>query len=919
MSGRSLAVKVLHPHLIGDSKATSRFIQERHVLSRVSHANVVEVIELVAEGDQLSIVMELVEGGDLKQLHQRARPLPSEAVTMVARIADALAALHAAGVVHRDLKPANVLIHQTEDGPVPKITDFGLSRLVEEGMSQSSAAVGTPLYMAPEAVALAATAGPPADVYALGIMLYELLVGQPPFVGGGTMAILRAHTEEVPPRIEGVPADLQSIVRQTLAKDAAARPTAAELRDRLREAVGAVDDTVPPRAVPDVDLHDSETIARIGPLAAVDDADMTVAVAPLAPSRLVVLPERRIGPWPAERVMIAAATTVAALVLVGVLVAVKVTGGSDVKPDAFSFAFDPALVGEVGIASRHWSLSSDGKVLTGDLLVSNGGKEPLTLDHVEVLPESVAADIGDVRFDPRPAELLADDRAAVLTVDTLDPGARVTFTYTADLAGGEASLERLTALAQDQMAAEKAFYDKQENADREEPESLDIASLTVTPDAVTLDVGGEQELVVTGTLADGSPAPPEALTAAAWSSGDPSIAAMVGNRVIALAPGGTTLTAQVGEANGFVTLLVNQPLPEVVAGPVIRSSGGGRATGDGSAAGATGDGASTGGATGGAPGGGATEAATGDAPVVGPVDKPVDKPVVTAPSAPGPISVNQNGLNGVSLAWSSPANDGGAAVDLYEVRPQGGAARSTSGTSMSFEGLAYATTYRFEARAHNSAGWGPWGGTSAGYLTAERPGVPTLSTPVASNITETTATISFTSSLCTTADYHLSGGPGHTSPGWPRAWQLGTSCWFDHGWKFTGLTPGTTYTVTIDVKDTGGGSYSTRTMSFRTPGGPQPPPSFFEIIGVTDTTVTVAAGGDPCATMTISSSAGQTVTTPCTSSYTYTFTGLKPGTRYLFTMTGQTADKVVGGGPLDATTRMAPPPDTTSSPPAPAG
>lgn len=895
-SGRMLAVKVLHPHLVGDAKATSRFIQERHVLSRVSHPNVVQVIELVAEGDQLSIVMELVDGGDLKQLHQRAKPRPSEAVTMMVRIADALAALHAAGVVHRDLKPANVLIEETAQGPEPKITDFGLSRLVEEGMSQSSAAVGTPLYMAPEAVERASTAGPPADVYSLGIMLFELLIGTPPFVGGGTMAILRAHSEEVPPIIEGVPADLQALVRQMLAKEASARPTAAEVRDRLQGVVGRMDDTLPPRAVPD-DLLESETVTRMRPMTGVGagllggvgssgggsgpsvsggpravlfaDPDMTVSgrspSASLSPSLLVALPERRIGPWPMERVLIAGATALAALVLVGVIVAVKVAGGSDVNPDAFSYAFDPALVDDSGgIASRHWSLSSDGRELTGDLLVSNGGKEPLTLEYVEVLPESVVSDVGDVRFDPRPAELLDDDRAAVLKVDAVDPGARTTFTYTIDLAPGEASLERLTALAQDQIAAEKAFYDKQENADREEPESLDITSLTVTPDTVTLDVGDEQEFVLTGSLADGSPAPPEALTAAAWASGDSSIAAMVRNKVTARAPGATTITAQVGDTTQPVPVLVNQP-PNEVASPTVTQD----------------------------------SKKTKTDPSVVIVDPPppktevsviVDPPKPLPPGGPGQISVNENGLNGVALTWSAPA-DNGAAIDLYEVRPQGGASKTTSGTTMSFDGLAYATTYKFEARAHNSAGWGPWGGTSSGYLTAEAPGVPSITDLVAA-VTDTTANVTFHSSTCTTAYYHGVGSSLEwVSPGWPKAWKNGTNCWFEHGHPFTGLTPATSYTVAIDLHDTGGGS-KTVSLTFTTKGEAE---VNIAVVDTTSATLTVVASSNLCAVMTVSisppaapsSSTGST----CKTGLTATFAGLNPGTQYTVTLSGTVAGK----------------------------
>ncbi|MEL6984085.1 MAG: serine/threonine-protein kinase, partial [Actinomycetota bacterium] len=159
-----------------------------------------------------------------------------------------LQAIHGASVIHRDLKPANILL--TED-LTPKISDFGISKLVTEAMTRTSATIGTPIYMAPEA-ADARGAEAPADVYALGIMLFELLVGQPPFSQGGTFAVLRAHAMDVPPRVEGVPSELTELIAAMLAKDPAARPTVAQVEHRLAALVPVVGDDVSPVAVPPV-------------------------------------------------------------------------------------------------------------------------------------------------------------------------------------------------------------------------------------------------------------------------------------------------------------------------------------------------------------------------------------------------------------------------------------------------------------------------------------------------------------------------------------------------------------------------------------------------------------------------------------------------------------------------------------------
>ena len=246
--GRQLAVKFLRAELASDHKTVARFLQERQIFRKVNHPNVVRVYDLVAEGDDLAIVMERVSGGDLKQRIIDRSLDPRQSVIIAAGIAAGLQAIHGASVVHRDLKPANILL---TDELSPKISDFGISRLVTEAMTRTSATIGTPIYMAPEA-ADQRGAHAPADVYALGIMLFELLVGQPPFAEGGTFAVLRAHAMDIPPRVEGVPAGLTDLIARMLDKEPAQRPLIDEVQQSLAALAEQIDPGSRPVAVPPV-------------------------------------------------------------------------------------------------------------------------------------------------------------------------------------------------------------------------------------------------------------------------------------------------------------------------------------------------------------------------------------------------------------------------------------------------------------------------------------------------------------------------------------------------------------------------------------------------------------------------------------------------------------------------------------------
>ncbi len=227
--GYRLAFKVLRPELTEDPRVVQRFVQERSILTSIRHPNLVGVRDLVVEGDTLAIVMDLVEGGDLRAMLSGPRTLPPARVAELgAGIAAGLAAVHAAGVIHRDVKPENVLVDGSSSPGRPRLTDFGIAKYVQqEGTTRrSTMLVGTPQYIAPELIdgkePTAAT-----DLYALGIMLYELVCGVTPFAGGSTMAVLRNHAERLPGRPPGVPDSLWDLISWLLGKHAASRPQSA--------------------------------------------------------------------------------------------------------------------------------------------------------------------------------------------------------------------------------------------------------------------------------------------------------------------------------------------------------------------------------------------------------------------------------------------------------------------------------------------------------------------------------------------------------------------------------------------------------------------------------------------------------------------------------------------------------------------
>ena len=237
-TGEAVAIKVLLEELATDPDVVTRFLRERTALVGLRHRSLVSIRDLVVEGDVLALVMQLVEGPDLRAyLRERGTLGPEEAALLVADVADALGVAHSAKIIHRDVKPANVLLQPDAGGLRPLLTDFGIARLADApSVTRTSQVVGTPYYLSPEVIS-GRKATSAVDIYAAGIMLYELLTGRPPFRGRDAMEVFRAHQTATPQRPQGVSDRLWAVALAALAKDPDSRPLAGELASRLRAAV----------------------------------------------------------------------------------------------------------------------------------------------------------------------------------------------------------------------------------------------------------------------------------------------------------------------------------------------------------------------------------------------------------------------------------------------------------------------------------------------------------------------------------------------------------------------------------------------------------------------------------------------------------------------------------------------------------
>lgn len=214
---RKVALKVMKRNIEDLEKFEKRFLVEGRTMAKLPHRNIVAVYDIVKSSDATYIAMEYLEGGTLSQKMKEGLSL-AEAISVVVQIAQALQYAHDAGVVHRDLKPANIMFR---DASTPVLTDFGIAKQQDSQatrLTQTGMLVGTPTYMSPEQINAAEVDGR-SDLYSLGVLFYEMLSGEPPFVADTPIAVLMAHLTTAPPPLEPPFTEFQPVIDRMLAKD----------------------------------------------------------------------------------------------------------------------------------------------------------------------------------------------------------------------------------------------------------------------------------------------------------------------------------------------------------------------------------------------------------------------------------------------------------------------------------------------------------------------------------------------------------------------------------------------------------------------------------------------------------------------------------------------------------------------------
>ena len=246
--GKRVALKVLRAELAASADTATRFFNEAKAVNAIGNAHIVDIFDFgrTASGEYY-FTMELLEGEPLAQRLTRGVPTLAMALDITLQVADALAASHAAGVVHRDLKPDNIFVVQRSgQRELIKVLDFGIAKLHTGGpgggpstLTRTGMIFGTPQYMSPEQCEGAMAADHRSDIYALGILLYQMLVGRVPFGGQGVGSIIIQHIQTAPPKprelCPEVPA-IEAVVLRALAKRRGRFQSMGELREALEEA-----------------------------------------------------------------------------------------------------------------------------------------------------------------------------------------------------------------------------------------------------------------------------------------------------------------------------------------------------------------------------------------------------------------------------------------------------------------------------------------------------------------------------------------------------------------------------------------------------------------------------------------------------------------------------------------------------------
>ena len=446
--GRKAALKVIHPQHVRNADVVARFVNEATAINRIGHEHIVEVTDFgrTPDGD-FYFIMEYLEGRSLSDLIAREAPLaPEIALDIAAQIADALSACHAQGVIHRDLKPENVmLLARGEQTTFVKVLDFGLAKLVDvDGLAthetRAGVVMGTPYYMAPEQCEGKSELDQRADIYSLGVVLFEMLTGKLPFGGSAYAEVLMKQITMRPPAarslVPALPEALDLVLHRALAKEPTDRfPTMAAFREALLEPASH-------GVAPHTSIHD-DLSGRIRAARPMSRAEIGLrrSAAPRSPTTFGAsageVDDAALDRVPRNRAPRAVAL-LAATALGGMALAAGVTYGAmaqrrpgvaEASPGpklvAISFSSDPdgaTVVGADGTPLGTTPLSirvarAEGPV---EYLFRKDGFEPKTMSLIPTVPSSMFALLA--REDPReqaPTPPPAVDPAVNPTVDPI--------------------------------------------------------------------------------------------------------------------------------------------------------------------------------------------------------------------------------------------------------------------------------------------------------------------------------------------------------------------------------------------------------------------------------------------------------------------------------------------------------------------
>jgi serine/threonine protein kinase len=672
-SGAPVAVKVLKPELVSDTEVVARFFRERSILTSIDHPNVAQVLDLVVEGETLGIVMELVEGQDLRRyLRARGTLPPAEAVYLTGQLLQGLTAVHAAGIVHRDVKPENVLVSMARGQVILKLTDFGVSRLsYGASLTKMTSLIGTPEYMAPE-LADHDRATPAADLYSAGIVLYEMLAGRTPFAGGHPLAVLRRQVDQAPPPVPDVPTQLWAQIESLLAKDPRNRPESATATLNrlapLQASLAGLPALPPmPDCGPEAATHPGTREHRVtsaGTTASPDDGSgLTVLRSRNREQMYASAPEsagrRRTRRRDRRRAAVLAlpATLIILAAAFGVLltrsphVAVK---DPSVQPTA-SYSFGPQQYRDGLLIVRRWTLSGqDGSLLTEAITATSATGKTNRVKFVEPIPVAIAASLRSVRFRPAVTQVIQTDPLVQWNLSLPSRGT-IDIGYQAAVAPAGATQARLAQWAQE-------FDALQVSLKLPKPVTIGIRSLAISPATLHLGQGASAPLALSGVLSNGQAAPLSLLGGAAWSTSNAAVAAVdAADAILAVGPGTAVIKAQLGAAQASVLVTVTgTPNVALGANPATADTGSGAS----SPAGHQASSPAAGNQTSTSPGPGQTSpAVTQTSPAAeltssSPAPAPV--PATSTSASPSRPATHAETTGGVTHTWTDYSDAGGS-------------------------------------------------------------------------------------------------------------------------------------------------------------------------------------------------------------------------------------------------------------------